>query len=65
MLIFPMKAREARGKQNIRPRPCVHAGYVAQTERDFMRQRQAEGIQAAKARGVRFGRERTPPAGVF
>ncbi len=32
--------------------------YVAQTERDFMRQRQAEGIEAAKARGVRFGRER-------
>jgi len=34
--------------------------YVAQTERDFMRQRQAEGIEAAKARGVRFGRERIP-----
>jgi len=34
--------------------------YVAQTERDFMRQRQAEGIQAARARGVRFGRERIP-----
>jgi len=34
--------------------------YVAQTERDFMRQRQAEGIRAAKARGVRFGRERIP-----
>lgn len=32
--------------------------YVAQTERDFMRQRQAEGIEAAKARGVRFGRRR-------
>jgi len=31
--------------------------YVAQTERDFMRQRQTEGIEAAKARGVRFGRE--------
>ena len=30
--------------------------YVAQTERDFIRQRQAEGIAAAKARGVRFGR---------
>lgn len=29
--------------------------YVAQTERDFIRQRQAEGIAAAKARGVRFG----------
>lgn len=30
--------------------------YVAQTEREFNRQRQAEGIAAAKARGVRFGR---------
>jgi len=30
--------------------------YVAQTEREFIRQRQAEGILAAKARGVRFGR---------
>ena len=34
--------------------------YVAQTEREFIRQRQAEGIAAAKARGVRFGRERMP-----
>jgi len=34
--------------------------YVAQTERDFMRQRQAEGIEAAKIRGVRFGREPLP-----
>lgn len=30
--------------------------YVAQTEREFIRQRQSEGIAAAKARGVRFGR---------
>ena len=30
--------------------------YVAQTEREFIRQRQAEGIAAAKERGVRFGR---------
>lgn len=29
--------------------------YVAQTEREFIRRRQAEGIAAAKARGVRFG----------
>ena len=30
--------------------------YVAQTERDGIRQRQAEGIAAAKDKGVRFGR---------
>ena len=30
--------------------------YVAQTEREFIRQRQAEGIAAAKAQGVQFGR---------
>ena len=30
--------------------------YVAQTEREFIRQRQAEGIAAAKAKGVIFGR---------
>ncbi|MBM6775473.1 recombinase family protein [Olsenella profusa] len=32
--------------------------YVAQVERENIRQRQAEGIAAAKARGVRFGRPR-------
>lgn len=32
--------------------------YVAQTEREFTRQRQAEGISAAKARGVQLGRPR-------
>lgn len=31
--------------------------YVAQTERDFIRQRQAEGIAAAKAKGTKFGRK--------
>lgn len=30
--------------------------YVAQTEREFIRQRQAEGIAAAKEQGIRFGR---------
>lgn len=30
--------------------------YVAQTEREFIRQRQAEGIQAAKLNGKRLGR---------
>ena len=32
--------------------------YVAQVERENIRQRQAEGIAAAKARGVRFGRKK-------
>lgn len=31
--------------------------YVAQAEREMIRQRQAEGIAAALARGVKFGRE--------
>lgn len=34
--------------------------YVAQAERDNIRQRQAEGIAAAQARGVRFGRPPKP-----
>lgn len=34
--------------------------YVAQTEREFIRQRQKEGIAAAKMRGVRFGRKAIP-----
>lgn len=34
--------------------------YVAQTEREFIRQRQAEGIAAAKNRGVQFGRKAKP-----
>lgn len=31
--------------------------YVAQTEREFLRQRQAEGIAAAKAKGKHWGRK--------
>ena len=34
--------------------------YVAQTERENIRRRQAEGIAAAKARGVRFGAAKKP-----
>lgn len=34
--------------------------YVAQTERENIRQRQREGIAAARLRGVRFGRPRKP-----
>ncbi|MDO4573082.1 MAG: recombinase family protein [Clostridia bacterium] len=34
--------------------------YVAETERENIRKRQAEGIQAARLRGVRFGPPRKP-----
>lgn len=34
--------------------------YVAQVERESIKQRQAEGIASAKARGVQFGRPKIP-----
>ena len=34
--------------------------YVAQVERENIKQRQAEGIASAKARGVQFGRQKMP-----
>lgn len=39
--------------------------YVAQTEREFIRQRQKEGIAAAKAKGVHFGRPPMEPPAQF
>ena len=39
--------------------------FVAQNERENIRQRQSEGIAAAKARGVRFGRPRLTLPGCF
>ncbi len=39
--------------------------YVAQVERESIHQRQAEGIAAAKARGVRFGRPRKKRPGIY
>ena len=39
--------------------------YVAQTEREFIRQRQAEGIAAAKAKGVHLGRKAIEPPADF
>ena len=39
--------------------------YVAETERDFIRQRQAEVIAAAKARGIHMGRPRTARSAAF
>ena len=39
--------------------------YVAQTEREFIRQRQAEGIAAARANGVHLGRKPKERPGEF
>ncbi len=39
--------------------------FVAENERVSIRSRQAEGIAAAKKRGVRFGRPHVPPPGDF
>ena len=39
--------------------------FVAQSERENIRKRQAEGIAAAKARGVQFGRPAVPLPGDF
>ena len=39
--------------------------YVAQTERENMRQRQAEGIAAARKKGVKFGRPPIPVPEAF
>jgi len=39
--------------------------YVAQTERELIKQRQAEGIMSAKSRGVRFGRPPMERNGLF
>lgn len=39
--------------------------YVAQTERENIRQRQKEGIAAARLRGVKFGRSRKPVPELF
>lgn len=39
--------------------------YVAQSERENIRQRQAEGIAAARAKGVKFGRPLLTPPDIF
>lgn len=39
--------------------------FAAENERDYIRKRQAEGIAAAKAKGVKFGRKPLPLPGNF
>ena len=63
ILVLDMSLLDTRSKQGdltgtlIADLVLQILAYVAQTERDFIRQRQAEGIAAAKARGVQFGRK--------
>ena len=66
MVVLDMPLLDTRTKPND-PTGTLISGlalqilsYVAETERKNLRQRQAEGILEAKARGVRFGRERRP-----
>ncbi len=39
--------------------------YISQTERDYIKQRQAEGIAIALSKGIHFGRTRIQPADDF
>lgn len=62
IVVLDMPLLDTRNDKNLTGRLIADIvlqllAYVAQTEREFIRQRQAEGIAAAKARGVKFGRE--------
>ena len=63
ILVLDMSLLDTRSKQGdltgtlIADLVLQILAYAAQTERDFIRQRQAEGIAAAKAKGKRLGRK--------
>ena len=61
---FPLlntnQSREGLTSEFISDMTLQILAYFAQTEREFIRQRQAEGIAVAKAKGVRFGAEKKP-----
>lgn len=62
IVVLDMPLLDTRGEKNgltgefIADLMLQLLSYVAQVERDNIRQRQAEGIAAARSRGVRFGR---------
>lgn len=66
ILVLDMELLDTRTKDNgltgtlIADLVLQILAYVAQTERDYIRQRQAEGIAAAKAEGRQFGRKPIP-----
>ena len=61
--VIDMPILDTRNRQNDLTSQLISSlvlqllSYVAQIERDFIRNRQAEGIKAAMARGVKFGRK--------
>ena len=61
--VIDMPILDTRNRQNDLTSQLISSlvlqllSYVAQIERDFIRSRQAEGIAAAMARGVKFGRK--------
>ena len=68
ILVFDMPLLDTRRDKNllgtfIADLVLQVLSFVAQNERENIRKRQAEGIAAAKARGVKFGRKKTtlPP----
>ena len=65
IVVLDMPLLDTRGDKNLTGTLIADIvlqllSYVAQTEREYIRQRQAEGIAAAKARGVRFGKKERP-----
>lgn len=66
IVVLDMPLLDTRGRQDgltgqlISDLVLQLLSYVAQVERESIRQRQAEGIASAKARGVRFGRPPKP-----
>lgn len=63
IVVLDMPLLDTRNDKNLTGRLIADIvlqllAYVAQTEREFIRKRQREGIDAAMARGVKFGRER-------
>lgn len=68
--VIDMPVLDTRGKRNLMTTlvadiVLVVASYFAETERTAIRQRQAEGIAAAKAKGVKFGRGRKEKPDIF
>ena len=70
IVILDMPLLDTRSKRDLTGKLMANVflqflSYVAETERNLIRQRQMEGIAAAKDRGMRFGREPIPVPAEF